>query len=217
MGKSENAESGYGERQGITLAKQKVLTIKQQPGITQNQIDDAVTDLVAGKQKRSRQNLAKFGEENTEPGDNARYLRMARVSMSLPPIDISDPKQVEQRMNEYFDFCESNDRKPSMIGLANWIGIDKTTLSSWKRGEYRNETHSPLIIKAVEMLEELWMDYMQNGKINPASGIFIAKNLFQYKDTADVVLTPNNPMDNLDADAARKRLMESMPSANVDE
>lgn len=37
---------------------------------------------------------------------------------------------------------------------------------------------------------------MQSGKINPASGIFIGKNMFGYKDTQDVVVTPNNPLDN---------------------
>ena len=61
------------------------------------------------------------------------------------------------------------------------------------------------------MMEEIWYDMMQNGKINPASGIFLAKNIFGYKDVADVVVTPNNPMQGLDADTARKRLMESVP------
>lgn len=150
--------------------------------------------VTAIKRKRNRPDLANFGAENVEPGDNARYLRWARLSMYLPPIDISDEKQVAQRINEYFDACEKNDMKPNMIGMANWLGIDKTTLTSWKRGEYRSKTHSPVITKALSVLEEQWVDYMQNGKINPASGIFLAKNMFQYRDTQDVVLTPNNPL-----------------------
>ena len=140
--------------------------------------------------RRNRPDLAKFGEENTEPGDNARYLRFARVAFSLPPIDISDPAQVESRINQYFDFCEENDRKPNMIGMANWLGVSRDTVNSWKRGECRGGTHSDVIRKAIDILEEIWVDYMQNGKINPASGIFLAKNMFQYKDVQDVVLTP---------------------------
>ena len=46
------------------------------------------------------------------------------------------------------------------------------------------------------VLESLWNDWMQSGKINPASGIFIGKNMFGYKDVQDVVVTPNNPLDN---------------------
>jgi hypothetical protein len=60
-------------------------------------------------------------------------------------------------------------------------------------------------------MEEIWYDLMQNGKINPGSGIFLGKNMFGYKDVADVVVTPNNPMQGLDAESARKRLVDSIP------
>jgi hypothetical protein len=40
-------------------------------------------------------------------------------------------------------------------------------------------------------LEALWEDYMQNGKINPVSGIFLGKNNFGYSDKQEYVLTPN--------------------------
>ena len=43
------------------------------------------------------------------------------------------------------------------------------------------------------LMEEVWYDLMQNGKVNPGSGIFLGKNMFGYKDVADVVVTPNNP------------------------
>lgn len=169
-----------------------------------------ITDIVKTKRRHGPDPLT-YGAEFAEPGDNARYLRMARASMHLQPIDIADPKQVANRIDEYFDFCEQNDRKPNMIGMANWLGIDRSTLNSWKRGEYRTDTHSPIIQKAVEMLEELWIDYMQNGKMNPAAGIFIAKNLFQYSDTQQIVLTPNNPMQNVNEEQASQRMIESMP------
>ena len=34
-------------------------------------------------------------------------------------------------------------------------------------------------------------DYMQNGKINPVSGIFLMKNNMGYQDKQEVVVTPN--------------------------
>ena len=151
--------------------------------------DDAAKQVV--RRKRNRPDLEKFGEENTEPGDNARYLRYAMASLNLPPIDISDPKQMEQRINDYFMFCIDNDRKPNMVGMANWLGVDRDTVKTWKTGEYRSNTHSAVIKKAVAILEELWVDYMQNGKMNPASGIFLAKNMFQYRDVIDIA--PGKP------------------------
>ena len=171
------------------------------------------------KRTRNRPDLANYGAENAKPGDNSRYLRMARASLSLPPIDISDPEQVSRRIGDYFDFCEQNDKKPGMAGLANWIGVDSTTLSSWRRGEYRAETHSPLIKKAVQILEELWEDYMQNGKVNPVSGIFLGKITFGYKDVQDYVITPNQPLgqDGDPATMAQKYRQALPPTTIIDE
>lgn len=146
------------------------------------------------KRRRNRPDLEKFGEEHTESGDNARYLRYAMASLDLPPIDISDPKQVESRIMEYFTHCVENDRKPNMVGMANWLGVDRDTVKTWKAGEYRSSTHSAVIKKAVSILEELWVDYMQNGKMNPASGIFLAKNMFQYRDVIDIAPAQPAPL-----------------------
>ena len=171
--------------------------------------DGQITDIM--KRKRNRPDLANFGEEHAEPGDNARYLRYAMASLDLPPIDISDPEQVKHRITEYFQYCADNDRKPNIKGLGNWLGVDATTVNSWRRGEYRAETHSPLIKKAVDILEEMWWDYGQNGKVNPTSWIFIGKNAFGMRDEQQVVVTPNNPMQDLDAETARKRLVDAIP------
>lgn len=35
---------------------------------------------------------------------------------------------------------------------------------------------------------------MQNGKINPVSGIFLMKNNMGYQDKQEFVLTPNNQL-----------------------
>lgn len=179
--------------------------------------DEQVTNIV--KKKRNRPDLANFGQENVEPGDNSRFIREARVAFDggmdrkpLPPIDISDPEQVKQRISEYLDFCELHDKKPSPVAMANWLGVSRETLNTWKRGEYRSETHSDLIKKAMVLMEEVWYDMMQNGRINPASGIFLAKNMFGYKDVADVVVTPNNPLQDMNADEARKRITDAIPA-----
>lgn len=179
-----------------------------------NDTNDKIVDIVQQKKKRGAkwtQDLTETGGENILPGDNSRYLRFALASWDLPPVDISDANQVEERIKQYFQYCIDNDRKPQIVGMANWLGVSRDTLNSWKRGEYRADTHSDLIKKAIKVLEELWVDYMQNGKVNPGAGIFLGKNLFGYKDVADVVVTPNNPMQDLNADDARKRLLEAIP------
>lgn len=174
--------------------------------------NEQVTDIV--KKKRGAkwtQDLTDKGGDGTQPGDNSRFIRHALASWNLPPIDISDPKQVEQRIGEYFQYCADNDRKPQIVGIANWLGVSRDTINSWKRGEYRSDTHSDIIKKAINIIEEMWGDFLLSGKINPVAAIFLMKNFLQYSDTQQIVVTPNNPMQGLDADAARKRLIEAVP------
>ena len=105
-----------------------------------------------------------------------------------------------------------NDRKPNMIGMANWLGVHRDTVHQWKTGATRSNTHYDLIKKAIDILEELWVDYMQNGKINPASGIFLGKNMFGYKDQQDLVVTPNNPLgEEPDPDKLVEQYQKALP------
>ncbi len=130
----------------------------------------------------------------TSPGDNARYLRHALASWDLPPIDISDAKQVEDRLVWYFNHCADDDMKPTVNGMCNSLGISRDTLNQWKNGDYRAASHTDMVKKAYKILEEMWENYMMNGKINPVSGIFLGKNMFGYQDKQDIVVTPNNPL-----------------------
>ena len=141
--------------------------------------------------KRNRPDLAKFGQEYVEQGDNSKFLSHALMVRALPPIDTSDPVQVEDRINEYFILCAQNDIKPSVKGFLNALRIGKTTLWEWKNGVKREGTHQAIVCEAYDLLEALWEDYMQNGKINPVSGIFLGKNNFGYQDKQEMVLTPN--------------------------
>ena len=175
-------------------------------------------EQIAQTKRKGNNPKANFMQENVKKGDNARYLRMARAAVALPPIDIADPEQVSNRIGMYFDYCEQNDRKPSMLGIANWLGVSRDTLNSWKRGEYRASTHSDLIEKAVMVLEELWTDYMQNGLVNPVSGIFLGKVMFGYKDVQDYVITPNQPLGQ-DGDPATmaQKYRQALPPTTIEE
>lgn len=171
--------------------------------------DEQVTEIV--KKKKPKNGLEVMKDFGAEPGENSRFIRFALASWDLPPIDISDPEQVKERLNMYFQHCAENDRKPQIVGMCNWLGISRQTLNEWVRGETRAATHGDIIKKAVSFIEEMWADYMQSGKLNPASGIFLAKNWYGYKDVADVVVTPNNPLQGMDADQARKRITDAIP------
>lgn len=156
------------------------------------------------------QGIGGFGDQiATEPGDNARYLRHTLGMWDLPVIDISDPKQVEERILWYFKYCVQDDMKPTVSGLAMALGVDRKTLYDWSRGNVRGVTHSPIVKKAMASLQILWEDYMQNGKINPVSGIFLGKNHFGYTDKQELVVEPKNPLGEAESpDIIKQRYLE---------
>ena len=153
------------------------------------------------KKTRNRPDLANFGQEHVQPGDNSKYIRHALATLNLPPIDIANPKQVEERIEWYFGHCIDQDMKPTVMGMCNALGISRNTLRTWYNEDFRATTHAPIVKRAYALLEELWEDYMLNGKINPVSGIFLGKNAWNYADKQEVVLTPNTGLPS-DADIA---------------
>lgn len=138
-----------------------------------------------------RPDLPNIHEVNTNPGDNSLYIRHALATLNLPPIDIADPVQVENRIQWYLNHCIENDMKPTVMGFCNSLGISRQTIYQWKMGNQRRETHQEVAVRAYRLLEELWEDYMLNGKVNPVSGIFLGKNNFGYQDKQEYVVTPN--------------------------
>ena len=180
--------------------------------------NEQVTEIVK-KRKRNRPDLANFGEEYIEPGDNSKYLSFAMQFFSLPALDFNNVESVKERLQFYFTRCAEEDMKPSVAGMAPALGVDRRTLWEWKTGG-RRETTSGLadtIKKGYQICELLWNDYMLNGKVNPASGIFIGKNYLDMKDQTDVIVTPNNPLQNLDEESARKRIIDALPEPDETE
>ena len=173
----------------------------------------SVTNKPVRRPKRSEQ-LMNMG---AEPGDNTHYLAYARVSLDLPPIDPHDPVQLKGRINDYLDYCEQNDRRPTIVGLANWIGVDRKTLTRWRQGEYTAQENASLIGKTVAIMEEVWAELMMTSKINPASGIYLSKNWFRYKDVQDVVVEPKNPLGDVEDAAELKKRIEADVVIDLDD
>lgn len=133
----------------------------------------------------------------TEPGDNLKYLQHTMRMWNWPEVDMREPEQVAERIEQYFGICIEDDMKPSVAGLACAFGVDRKTIWAWANGvdsktlptESRN-----LIKKAYQNLNAQMENYMQNGKINPVAGIFLMKNNMGYVDKQEMVLTPNQQL-----------------------
>lgn len=167
-----------------------------------------------GKQvvKRKRPDLSEKQTVQAEPGDNRQYILHSLRLAELPKVDMSKTEEVAQRVKEYFTICAEDDMKPSVIGLAVAMDIDRTYLWEIRAGRKgKNPEVANTLKKAVQLLDLQMVDYMQNGKINPVSGIFLMKNNFGYADKQEVILTPNNPLgDTKDTKELEERYIESV-------
>ena len=81
----------------------------------------------------------------------------------------------------------------------------------------RSSTHGDIIKKAMSFLEEMWAEAMLTNHLNPATGCFMGKNWFQYSDTQQIVVTPNNPLQDMDTDQARQRITDAIPIDSTDD
>ena len=172
-------------------------------------LEQVSQEVVKQKQKRTRPDR----QPQTDPGDNAKYLHHSLMLVDLPKIDISDEKAVSERVKEYFRICEQNDMKPSVTGLALALDIDRVYLWEIRSGKKgKNPAVANTLKRAMTLLDNQMVDYMQNGKINPVSGIFLMKNNFGYADKQEVVVTPNNPLEGeKDVAALEEQYQASVP------
>lgn len=178
------------------------------------------------KMKPRGKNIGETLAPITDAGDNTKYLMVSIKLAELPDIDMKDGEQVKERIIEYFKIHAEADIKPTVAGLGLALnGMDRRRLWEIRTGaakgghtDYDLPTNTvDAIKKAYKMLENQWENYMNNGKINPVSGIFLAKNNFGYVDKVEHVVTPNTNNDSdFDAEDIKKRYLPDSTTIEAD-
>ena len=152
-----------------------------------------------------------FGYENVESGDNTKFLMHAMTIRKWDKVDLDDPKAVDERCEKYMALCAENDIKPTVSGLANALKISRQTLYDWHAGNHRPAVKN-IIDYYYGVLEDLYEEYMMNGKVNPVSGIFMGKNHFGYADKKEITVKAKSKFDELNPDEVREKYIESAVS-----
>ena len=167
--------------------------------------EEFIPEIVNKKAWAGAQNMARYNEQQKK---NAEYLTFAMQSFGMKRVDTSDPKAIEDRLMWYFQRCAENNMKPTVSGFARSLGVSRIAIWNWHNGQDRPQNYE-IIESAYNMLEDLWEMYMMNGMINPASGIFLGKNHFGYRDVQDIIVQPKNPLgDTADEDVIAEKYDE---------
>jgi hypothetical protein len=159
--------------------------------------NEVVITTNATKPKKKRFSFDESKAINPDPGDNSTYLAVCLELLNLPKISLKDPEQVKSRLNEFFEIHRAADIKPTVSGLAMTLAMDRRRLWEIKTGAKMGSHASwdlpqetvDAIKKAYQILDILWEEYMQSGKINPVAGIFLGKNNHGMQDKVEHVVT----------------------------
>ena len=161
-----------------------------------------------------------------QPGDNTKILQLNIELMNMPDIDITDVNAVAKRLTDYFELYARYDMKPTIAGMAlalnghsrQWLYAVVNNAPAGGAGYKPNlrAEVADFIKKVYFSMENQWENYMQAGKINPVTGIFLAKNHYGYRDQTEHVITPNTgDSPEVDVQSIRERyLPETIDSSD---
>lgn len=119
-----------------------------------------------------------------EPSEVQEMVGSLRELYDLGKCNTDD--EVEQRINEYFSFCQRSSLRPGIEGLCMALHIGRTTLYNWSNGFRCSERRQELIQGAKSFISAYIENAVLSGKISPPSGIFLMKNWLGYKDAVSI-------------------------------
>ena len=174
--------------------------------------DKEYKQLIADNPHKTKEELGIPKTWKPRDGSDDGYygvsLRNARVSINLPPVNIKNPHEVERRIDEYFDFCEMNNKPPNMVGLGNWLGVNYKTITNWKNGNWDVDTVGEVVQRALSVIEESLVSQVQDNPKAMVGGMFLLKSMFHYKEQQDIVISTGERKDSeLSADEIAKRYL----------
>ena len=132
----------------------------------------------------AKNNYPQTALDDIEPKVVQEMVRSIRelYDMGRPQSD----DEIKYRVDEYFAFCERSSIRPGIESLCMALHISRTTLYNWSKGINCSEKCQEIIQYAKSFIGAFLEQALLCGKINPASGIFIAKNWLGYKDSISI-------------------------------
>lgn len=131
--------------------------------------------------------------------DNKNMIELCLDIYNSKTPDLSNEKEVQTAINNYFTNCINRGLRPGNLGLYAALGLDRRQVKDLLDGRIKlNASSSSLrhIKKAQEMLSTFREVLGSQGKLNPATLIFWAKNFDGLSDVQQIDLNPVNMQPN---------------------
>ena len=162
------------------------------------------------KKKRGSKS-ASLAHNTSAKADDIRRIGASLLKWYNMEKAVTD-EEIRERLEMYFVTTLEAGEIPTVEEMCLALGYPRQTIWRWEAGEEGSTpARRDMIKKAKELLASFDAKMVQEGKINPVTYIFRAKNYFGLQDKQEYVLTPNNPLGEIsDTEDIRKRLSEGV-------
>lgn len=92
-------------------------------------------------------------------------------------------EELQQRIDDYFQFCVERDIRCGIESLCLSLGITRTTLYNWSYGKGCSKEWQEICQQTKQFILTFLEQLSLSGKLNPATAIFMLKNVGGYKDS----------------------------------
>lgn len=105
-------------------------------------------------------------------------------------VSLEDTKEVQKRTIIYLRACAESGTFPSSLGLARSMGYSDRALRVWRREHANTKTGQWL-----EMFNDYCADILAQSSLknnaNTIMAIFLNKALYDFRDSTEIMITPN--------------------------
>jgi len=127
-------------------------------------------------------------------------------------IDLNDPETLDRTIEEYLSECETLGQLPSIEGFSVFARLSRRWVYEFL--ERHRDTRSGDMLEWLQTLcAAAKIAANEAGSLSDASMIFCLKNAgLGFADKIEITpAAPANPLHDLDAEQARKRLLDAIP------
>ncbi len=142
-----------------------------------------------------------------------KVVKSFKVKMGRPRL-YSCAEMLDNHIDEYVQHCMDNERSITMVGFANFAGMDKTTLSDW--GANKTHDFSPSVKRLKQFAEEYATEVVLHGK-NAIGGMFVLKTNHGYIETSKTITEHKMFDPNEQASESVDNLLKSLKNDKQDQ
>lgn len=136
---------------------------------------------------------------------NMNYIIHAKRLSDLPPVPLSDPEAIRDRVDWYYQLCATDGVRPNVPGLALAFGLTRTGLMNALADRRMTRDCAQEIGRGIAMMDDILSGMVLDGRIMPVAAIYLMNNWLGYKNASEVTTRTETVETNADQKALEQK------------